>query len=99
MPRRIDDVDAVVLPAERRVLREDRDAALAFEIVRIHHPVGHGGARPERAGLLEKLINERGLAVIDMSDDRDVSQSGDICHGAYRGEAEWARIIRSARDI
>ena len=36
---RVDDVDSVVAPADRGVLREDRDAALALERVRVHDPV------------------------------------------------------------
>src|SRR5207245_9566089 len=30
MPRRVDDVDARTLPRDRRILREDRDAAFAL---------------------------------------------------------------------
>ena len=74
--RRVDDVDAVVAPADRGVLRQDRDAALALERVRVHDALGHGLARIERAGLLQELIDERGLAMIDVRDDGDVAKLG-----------------------
>ena len=66
MTRGVDDVDAVVPPADRGVLGEDRDAALAFDRIRVHHPVDQRLARIEGAGLAQQLVDERGLAVIDI---------------------------------
>jgi hypothetical protein len=71
---RVDDVDPVVAPADRRVLREDRDAALPLERVRVHDALRQRLARVERARLLQQLVDERRLAVVDVRDDRDVSQ-------------------------
>ena len=48
VPRGIDDVDAVVAPGDRRILRENGDAALALQIVRIHDPLLQVLARIER---------------------------------------------------
>ena len=73
MPRRIDDVDTPVLPVDGGVLRQDRDASLALEIVRIHHALRHGRPLVERAGLLQQPVDEGRLAVVDMRDDRDVA--------------------------
>jgi hypothetical protein len=78
VPGCIDDIDAVILPVYRRVLREDRNAALALQVTGVHHPVGHGSTRPEGPGLLQELIDQRGFAVVDVGNDRDVSQSFDI---------------------
>jgi hypothetical protein len=53
---------------------------LLFQIHGIHDPL-LGGASfvgPEGASLLEELIDERGLAMIDVGDDGDVS---DVFHG------------------
>jgi hypothetical protein len=72
--RRVDDVDAVVLPLDGSILRQDRDAALALEIVRVHDAVGLRLAQVERAGLAQELIDERRLAVIDVRDDGDVAE-------------------------
>ena len=74
VPGRVHDVDAVVAPLDRGVLREDRDAALFLERVRVHHALGDGLADVERARLAQQLVHERGLAVVDVRDDRDVSQ-------------------------
>ena len=104
--RRVDDVDAVVAPADRGVLRQDRDAALALQRVRVHDAVGHDLARIERAGLLQELVDERGLAMIDVGDDGDVAELG-RGHGSagpaagkrprivpYRGRARAAASAR-----
>jgi hypothetical protein len=49
---------------------------LALEIHRVHHPVVELRADPEGAGLPQQLVDERGLAVVDVRDDRDVAQVG-----------------------
>ena len=56
---RIDDIDARVFPGDRGRLRHDRDAALFFEIVGIHHAFGDALIFAEGAGLLEQ-IDRRG---------------------------------------
>ncbi len=72
--RRVDDVDSIIAPADRRVLGEYRDAALALEHVRIHDARAHVLARVERTRLLQQPVHERRLAVVDMGDDGDVAQ-------------------------
>jgi hypothetical protein len=72
--RRVDDVDAEVAPLDRRVLGEDRDSALALERIRVHHAIGHGLARIKRARLAQQLVDQRGLAVVDVRDDGDVAE-------------------------
>ena len=74
--RRVDDVDTVAVVVDRRVLRQDRDAALALEVVAVHHP--GLGVLPfaENAALAEHGIDERRLAVVDVCDDRDVADIG-----------------------
>ena len=72
--RRVDDVDVRALVAQRAVLREDGDAPLALEVVRVHHPlldVLVGGEGPR---LLQQLVDQRGLAVVDVGDDREVAE-------------------------
>src|ERR1700761_5003376 len=72
--RRIDDVDTVVAPSDRGILRKNGYAALALQIVGIHHALLQILARIERAGLPQQLIDERGFAVIDVRDDGDVAK-------------------------
>ena len=72
--RRVDDVDAGVVPEDRRHLGEDGDAALALEIVGIHGALGHALVFAEGAGLLQQPVDQRRLAVVDMGDNGDVAK-------------------------
>ena len=71
---RVDDVDARVLPQDRRGLGQDGDAALALEIVGIHRALGDPLVLAEGAGLLQQAVDQRGLAMVDMGDDGDVAK-------------------------
>ena len=84
---RVDEVQAVDQAVPRGVLEPrraglDRDALLALEVHRIEDLARHL-PRVDRVGHLEQAIGERGLAVIDVGDDREVAQAvlGDG-HGA-----------------
>ena len=72
--RRVDDVDARVVPVDGRALGENGDAALALQIVAVHGLRFHLLVLAEGARLLEQGIDQRGLAVIDVRDDRDVAK-------------------------
>ena len=74
VPGRIDDVDAVAVPLDGRVLGQDGDAAFLFERVRVHDALWNDRAGVKRAGLLQELVDQRGLAMVDMRDDRDVAE-------------------------
>ncbi len=70
----IDDVDPGVLPDDRGRLGEDRDTALALEVVRVHRAFGDALVLAEGTRLLQEAVDQRGLAVVDVGDDRDVAQ-------------------------
>ena len=70
---RVDDVDLDVVIADAGGLGQNRDAALALEIVRVHRAVEHGLVVAENAALFEHRVDERGLAVVDVRDDGDIS--------------------------
>ena len=58
--------------------------------------VPDGLVRAERPGLLQEAVDERGLAMVDVRDDRDVAESG---HGtcfrnAGPGGGRFAGLIR-----
>ena len=78
VPGGVDDVDAGVLPLDRGDLGEDGDAALALDVVGVHGAFGHALVFAELAGLLQQAIHQRGLAMVNVRDDRDVAQ--DLCH-------------------
>ena len=70
----VHDVDLRVAVVHGRVLRQNRDAALALQVVGVHHAVGNLLVRTEYAALLQHLVHQRGLAVVDVGDNGDVSQ-------------------------
>ena len=74
MARRIDDIDMHAFVIDRAVLCKNSDAALALDIVGVHHAFGDVLMRGERAGLMQQLIHQRRLAMIDVGDDRDIAQ-------------------------
>ncbi len=73
MAGRVDDVDQVVAPLDGAVLGADGDAAFAFDLVVVHDAfldvlVGAEGVR-----VAEDRIDQRGLAVVDVRDDRQIT--------------------------
>jgi hypothetical protein len=70
---RVDDVEPDVPVLDRGLLGQDRDALLALEVHRVHHAIDDGLVRTERSGLAEHRVDQGGLAVVDVGDDRDVS--------------------------
>ena len=67
--RGIDNVDLGVAVADGGVFGEDRDAALTFEVVRVHDAVDDLLIFAVHAALLEHFVDEGGLAVVDVGDD------------------------------
>ena len=77
MSWRIDEIKLVGLAIVRRVverhtLRFDRDTALALEIHRIQDLLGHLPLG-QAAAQMNEAVRQRGLAVIDVGDDRKVA--------------------------
>ena len=94
VPGGVDDVDLEITPPNGGVLRENRDALLTFQVAGVHHSVGHSFIRSEGAGLPEHCVDQGGFAVIDMGDDRYVSDVFSFWHGGDatrkpRRGAQW----------
>ncbi len=81
--RRVDDVDLDVAPADGRVLGQDRDALLALQVHRVHDPLVDVLVRAEGPGLPQHRVDERGLPVVDVGDDRHVAQVVALRHGTH----------------
>ena len=71
--RRVDDVDQGAVIVDRGVLGQDRDAALALELVAVHGALGDALVGAEDAALMQQGVDERRLAVVDVGDDGDVA--------------------------
>jgi hypothetical protein len=77
----VDDVDGDGLAVGRRavvgnrgVLREDGDALFALQVTGVHDTVLNLTMGSEGVGLLEHGVDQGGLAVVNVCDDRDVAQ-------------------------
>ena len=70
---RVQDVDFHASIMYRGVLGHDGDAALALEIHRIHHAVADLFVLAEGPGLAQHRVNQRGFAVIDVGNNRNIS--------------------------
>ena len=60
---------------DRRVLGQDGNPALFFELVRVHDALDDCLVAAVGAGLAEECVNQGGLAVVDVGDDGDVADS------------------------
>ena len=71
--RRVDDVDLDAVIDDGGVLGENRDAALALQVVGVHDAVDELLVGAEGAALAEHGVHQRGLAMIDVGDDGDIA--------------------------
>src|SRR5207302_7420342 len=53
-------------------LREDRNAALALEVGVVERALFHPLVRAERAALMQQPVDQGRLAMVDVSDDRNI---------------------------
>ena len=60
-------------PLDAGALGEDGDAALALLVVGIQRPFLDLLIVADRAGLLQEVVDERGLAMVDMGDNGNIS--------------------------
>ena len=74
MARSIENVDLHALVLDRDVLRQDGDAALALLIVGVQHALLNLLVGTEGIRCTQQFVDQRGLAVVNVSDDRDVPQ-------------------------
>ena len=93
MAGRVDQIEDVVLAIVGAVfqphgLRLDGDAALALDVHRVQHLLGHL-AQLQPAGRLDQPVGQRRFAVVDVGDNGEVADVGQReCHGVRRLGAE-----------
>ena len=84
--RSVHDVDMHSGVFQGSVLRQDRDAPFALEVVAVHDPLLEMLVSGEYTGLAEQFIYQGGLAMVDVGDDCD------IANGAGHGEEKaWKK--------
>ena len=105
--RGVDDVDLDALVLDGDVLGQDGDASLALLVVGVKHALLDLLVLAEGVGGLEHLVNQRGLAVVDVGNDCDVSNLL-LEHGylssslpAYIRQRKWIsrQLYTSARAL
>ena len=74
MARRIDDVDLDVVVHDCRVLGQDRDTALTLDIAGVHDTLCNLLIGTENVTLLEHCIDQRRLTMVDVGNNRNISQ-------------------------
>ena len=74
MARSIDDVDLDALVGAGAVLGQNGDAALTLDVTAVHDTLCHSLIVAESAALAQQGVHQRGLAVVNVSDDSDIAQ-------------------------
>ena len=75
MARRIYDIDLYVVIKNRRVFGKNRDAALALQLIGIHHALDDLFIGAESAALAKHGVDERRFTVINVRDNGDVTDT------------------------
>ncbi|BCS49665.1 hypothetical protein JUNP479_2384 [Aeromonas jandaei] len=73
MTRGINDVDAVVIPADRSVLGENGDATFPFQIIGVHDPFLAFRGAVQGTGLLQQFVHKRRFAVVNVRNNRNIA--------------------------
>ena len=75
MARGVDDIDAGAFPVDRGTFRKDGNPAFPFQVIGIHGALGDLLVLPERTGLFKQLVDQSGLAMIDVRDNRNIAEA------------------------
>ena len=74
--RRVQNVDFGRAVMHRRIFSHDRDAALTFEIHRVHHTFDDAFVGTVKAGLTEHRVHQCRFAMVYVRDDGDIANVG-----------------------
>ena len=71
--RGVHDVDLVIFIVYCRVLGQDGNTPLPFQVAGVHNPLHGCLIFPVDAALLQHLVHQRGLAVVDVGNDGNIA--------------------------
>ena len=96
----VDYVDLGVAPADRRVLGQDRDALLTFQVRRVHDALDHLFVGRYRPCLLQHGVDQRRLAVVYVGDDRDITYvvPEGLGHGGFQARRSAGCLRETTRN-
>ena len=69
----VDDIDLYIVVIDGGVFCENGDTAFTFEVIAVHDTVNDGLMFPVNTALLEHFVNKSGFAMVNVSDDGDIS--------------------------
>ena len=75
MARRVDNIDLHIVPIDGGVLRENGYPPLFLKRIRIHNPLLNRLVLTEDSCLTKHLVDQSGLPMINVRDDRDIANS------------------------
>ena len=81
----VDNIDFGVAVENACVLGKNRDSALFFLVVAIHDPLWDLLMLFKNFRLFEEVIEESGLPVVNVGDDRDIAKFGWLLHFSLFG--------------
>ena len=93
----VDHVDLDAVPSDGGVLRQDGDAFFLLEVHRVHDAFVNGLMGAEGTRLMQHAIDQRGLAMINVSNNCHVSNICPLCGTGDRGGIHRSRMAVPSR--
>ncbi len=91
------DVDAVVVPADGGVFRQDGNTTLFLLVVRVHDALCAFVFAIEGAGLAQKFINQGSFTMVNVGNNGNVTEFLDHNGGLYCGQLREYRVGHEKR--
>jgi hypothetical protein len=94
----VDDIDLDIFVPDGHVFGQNGDAAFAFYVVVVQNELPGLLVGAEQLTVVEDLVNQGGFAVVNVGDNRNVSD-GSHKRGLLFGRAKVLRIIRKETEL
>ena len=74
MARSVNNINVSTLVVHRTVFGKDGDATLFFKVIGVHYALGHRLILAKGTRMLKQLVNQGGLAVVNVGNNGNVSE-------------------------